>query len=90
MVKSTGCSCRGPRFGSPPPPHGGSQPPVTPVLTEPMVSLGLLWLLHVHNAHKLTQEHKHVKKKKNKPPVYQRRSKISEKYQEIKSTIPLS
>ena len=50
MVKSIGCSSRGPEFNSQHP-HGGSQPSVTPVLGDLMPSFDtyvvMNWLYHM-------------------------------------------
>ena len=57
-VKSTCCSCRGPRFSSQRP-HGGPQPSVTPVPGDP--SSPLKELTHMIHAHTHTQK-MHFKK----------------------------
>jgi hypothetical protein len=61
VVKSTGCSCRGPEFSSQHP-HDGSQPPIVQVPVYLAPSPALYGYLHACGAHiniwALTYTHK--------------------------------
>lgn len=58
-VKSSFCSCRGPRFG-PQNPHGGSQPPVIPVLRD-LISSSDIEGSSMHAVHIYTPRHTHIR-----------------------------
>lgn len=55
-VKSTYCSCRGPKFNTQNL-HGSSEPSGTPVPEDPMLSIDFCELLHICGAHIYIQAH---------------------------------